>query len=601
MGKEDKNIGRLIQERYRLDALLGRGGFGSVYRGWDSQIGRDVAVKLLDVANGSRSAQQTAELRERFRREAMAAGRISHRGVVTIYDFGIPDDGGEAYLVMELLEGHDLSRQLRDNGPMAPDRIKRLFIPMLEALGKGHDLGIVHKDIKPQNIFFCHPDTNSESFCLVDFGVARVVHEDKLTMTGLIVGTPQYMAPEYITDTLVTPALDVYQMALILVELVTGAPAVPPGESFVKSCNRHFTGDLNIPDQLLEGDFGRMLQMALRPNATERLPHAARFAEMFADIDPSTIVIDSQATMVFMRNDAPADTLASEPPMFRPMKPAQVSAELERLEQGSDAFAQTHNTPVATLQPVEAPVEVPVMAGSLAAEPAPPPVSSEPIEAPVPAAVSETSHPVQFDTASADMPQPPSEFPTVAVIGVAIALLVGGTAAAIAFTSGPSETEAETHTAAQITAVPIENAMDPPDEPAPAAKMTMITSEPSGARIIVDGKVVGTTPGEVAMDSSDAAELHLEGYEIALVALEPNLETIQLTRSPSDRAAPSKATATAVKTQPSKVVPKPFVPEEPESGSGSETVEKVEPAKFESTRKPDKPARYDKPEVDIAP
>ena len=353
MTGDDDNIGRLIAGRYRLDQLLGRGGFGSVYRGWDTQIGRDVAVKLLDVASQSRTADQERELKERFRREAMAAGRINHRCVVTIYDIGVPEGEREAYLVMELLDGHDLAEELSTKGPLHPERALSLFVPLIEALGRGHAAGVIHKDIKPQNIFLRGPGTAQESLCLVDFGVARVVHEDKLTLTGLIVGTPQYMAPEYITETLVTPALDVYQMGLLLAETITGVPAVPLGETFVKSCNRHFTGDLEIPPEMYEGPFGAVLKKALAPNPKERYPSAAEFAKALAAVDPATISLDNQKTAVFHRCER-APTF-DEPPLFPTMRPEQVSAELERMERDPSAVFHRLNTPHGTLQPTSDP------------------------------------------------------------------------------------------------------------------------------------------------------------------------------------------------------------------------------------------------------
>lgn len=615
MSADDLNIGRLVAERYRLDELLGRGGFGSVYQGWDTQIGRDVAVKLLDVANRARSAQQTAELRERFRREAMAAGRINHRGVVTIYDFGIPEDGGEAYLVMELLEGHDLAAELASSGPLRPDRVQKLFIPMLEALGRGHELGIVHKDIKPQNIFFCHPGTHSESFCLVDFGVARVVHEDKLTMTGLIVGTPQYMAPEYITDTLVTPALDVYQMALILVELITGTPAVPLGESFVKSCNRHFTGDLAVPEQLYEGEFGRMLKMALRPNPSERLPDASRFAQMFGEIDPSSIVLDGQATMVFSRAPASVPTLDA-PPLFPTMRPDQVSEELERLERDSDAFRTAPDTPIAMrqpapssevsrdggLQPIPDPALAATMPGRLLRSAPEPPV------APTPGAAAPVPPPTSAPNAPAPVPPPPETRPqpapptggsaAVAFISVGAVLIVLGVGLFFALRK-PTQPPPVRHDVAQVRTPP---ALPPIDVERPA--MTTITSQPSGAKIIIDGVEVGQTPGEVEIGRASTAELHLDGYEVALVKIEEDLETIALTPLPPADSASEVRVAPAQRAQAAKkpkvgsdtFAGRVFDPEEPDSiavaEEGGKTAEEekaaadeASPQKFESKTK----------------
>ena len=347
MSEPGTNIGRTIADRYRLEELLGRGGFGEVYRGRDMQLERDVAVKLVDVRDRRRSKQQTTDLRARFRREAQAAARIDHPCVVTIHDFGIPDDGHEAHLVMQYLVGQDLSHVLLGSGPMLPDRALSLFVPLLEGLGRGHEQGIVHKDIKPQNIFVVRPAQADESLCLVDFGVARILHEDKLTLTGLIVGTPQYMAPEYITEALVSPALDVYQMALMLVETIVGRPAAPAGESFVRTCNRHFTGQLHIPKPLLTGDIGDVLKAALAVDPNDRIPDAAEFARRLAAVDPATIVFEQLNTMRYERPAPRALPPQTEPPMFRTMTPQQVTDELQRM-------GPAHGT-----EPVELPITTP--------------------------------------------------------------------------------------------------------------------------------------------------------------------------------------------------------------------------------------------------
>ncbi len=516
MTAEDVNIGRMVASRYRLDGLLGRGGFGSVYRGWDTQIGRDVAVKLLDVANRARSAQQTAELRERFRREAMAAGRINHRGIVTIYDFGVPEDDGEAYLVMELLEGRDLAAELQQKGPLLPARAQQLFVPMLEGLGQGHALGIVHKDIKPQNVFLTHPGTPREAFCLVDFGVARVVHEDKLTMTGLIVGTPQYMVPEYITDTLVTPALDVYQMGLILVEAITGTPAVPSGESFVKSCNRHFTGQLAIPEELLEGEFGAMLKLALTPNPRDRLADATLFAEMFAQIDPSTIMMDSGSTMVFVRTPEPV----AVPTLYPPMNPAQASAELERLERESGELTAPPVTPTAMTQPQTVPPP-----GLVAAEVVAPPSVPSTAPALAPAVVLEPPHSGRIVVAivlmlavgvvaialglTADSaPAPPA--PTVSPVAIEVPptpsplepIVDPGPVAADVGTQDAGGPEAEAPAPAPTHRPPA--AARP--RPAPAAA-TKLAKRPFEGRVFDPEPEAPTAPTAPAADAADAAPI----------------------------------------------------------------------------------------------
>jgi serine/threonine protein kinase len=283
----------LIGGRYRLDGRLGEGGFGAVYSGLDTKLKRTVAIKLLDPEAAARSKDQARLLRERFRREAIATAAIDHRNVVTVFDVGIAEKG-DVYIVMEQLEGRSLGEELhRLPHGLAAERCLPHFVHCLEALGLGHAAGIVHKDLKPSNLFLVHPGTSSESMCVIDFGVARVLHEEKLTATGRIVGTPRYLAPEYIEHHEVTPALDVYQMALILVETLTGTSCVPRNLDLVGCCQLHLAGDLRIPMGLLGGEFGDVIRRATARDPGDRYRDGTEFAEALARIDPASVLHDT--------------------------------------------------------------------------------------------------------------------------------------------------------------------------------------------------------------------------------------------------------------------------------------------------------------------
>lgn len=579
MSADDQNIGRMVAGRYRLDAILGRGGFGSVYRGWDTEIGRDVAVKLLDVASSARTPHQTEELRERFRREAMAAGRINHPGIVTIFDFGIPE-GSEAYLVMELLEGHDLAYELDNRGPLLPDRAVRLFVPLLEALGRGHELGIVHKDIKPQNVFLRNPGAKGESLCVVDFGVARVIHEDKLTMTGLLVGTPQYMAPEYITDTTVTPALDVYQMGLILAESITGVPAVPLDETFVRSCNRHFTGDLDIPDELYEGPFGEVLAGALAPNPVDRIVDATAFMKALAGVDPRTIVLDSTETQLFTRKDRRVSTFA-EPPLYPPMSPEKASRELERDEQQrrdpSASLSRREATPVPTrpstgadvdpygetvwpddgIKAIQVPEPALAAVDGAVANAAPEP---GPASAVGRGGVPSAKLPGQLETRDeqwewgehqlTEETNPSSvqrgDMPLTLIVAI-IALLFAVGAGFFAYrqwgrVTTPQQEGAPTADAPREAT---DEANEANEEAAPAPRVLTLSTTPSGAAIFAGDRRVGETPTSITLDEYESSkfELRLDGYEPRQVAAEPGERAVTLEKvtPPAADKKPSKA------------------------------------------------------------
>ncbi|MGW2744093.1 tetratricopeptide repeat protein [Streptomyces sp. NPDC001450] len=215
---------RLIQYRYRLLDLIGRGGMGEVWRARDESLGRQVAVKCLKPLGPQHDPSFTRVLRERFRREARVAAALSHCGVTVIHDFGEYD--GVLYLVMELLEGRDLSRLLEDNKghPLPLDDVIDIAQQVAAALAYTHQQGIVHRDLKPANIVRLTDGTVK----ICDFGIARLGHDigftARLTGTGIAMGTPHYMSPEQIGGTEVDQRSDLYSLGCVLYEIATGAP-----------------------------------------------------------------------------------------------------------------------------------------------------------------------------------------------------------------------------------------------------------------------------------------------------------------------------------------------------------------------------------------
>ncbi len=286
-------VGQLLGGRYRVGPLIGQGGFARVYRGHDPEIGRDVAIKLLNVNTGLSRTQHEAVV-ERFRREARIAARIKHRCVVNIYDIGVTGEFEQPYIIMELLDGCPLDEWLEKEGALAPERILPLFVEALEALGEGHELGVVHKDLKPSNLFLSEPNTRREYIRILDFGIARVDGSDdaKLTATGQVTGTPQYMAPEYIATQTVTPALDVYQMGLLLVEVLTGR-AVVDDDSMPQCILIHSTNRLVISLSILTGPLGNIIRRSVSFEPANRFRDATEFADALRQVDPNVVTIDA--------------------------------------------------------------------------------------------------------------------------------------------------------------------------------------------------------------------------------------------------------------------------------------------------------------------
>lgn len=268
-------IGLLVDDRYRIEGVLGKGGFAIVYKAFHTRLDKMVALKVLDMSGNSRDMRT---FRERFEREARLASRLDLPNVVSIYDFGFIEQTQQPYIAMEMLDGHDLEVELDRNGPMHVERVARHFIDVLHALDLGHQKGVVHKDLKPSNLFLVQPNTPHERVVVLDYGIARVFDDPdaKLTATNQFSGTPAYMAPEYIERQEVSPRIDVYQMGLIFIELLTGRSAIK-AESAMAFFLAHCTAQHNIPATLVQTPLGQVLLRAIHVDPHQRFQSAQEF------------------------------------------------------------------------------------------------------------------------------------------------------------------------------------------------------------------------------------------------------------------------------------------------------------------------------------
>jgi serine/threonine protein kinase len=217
-------IGMIIDGRYRLDATLGRGGMGLVYRAAHVGLRRQVAVKILHP-----SLAASPEVRNRFEREALAVGKIDHPNCVSVYDVGrLP--GGALYLAMELLEGRALADVLEQEGQIAPGRALHILAGVLRGLAHIHTAKLIHRDIKPENIFLIRHGADEDFAKILDFGIAKPMAASdlndgvKLTQAGMAFGTPIYMAPEQALGNPMDGRADVYAAAVIAYEMLCGQP-----------------------------------------------------------------------------------------------------------------------------------------------------------------------------------------------------------------------------------------------------------------------------------------------------------------------------------------------------------------------------------------
>ena len=284
MSIEDSTIGRLLAGRYRVIRRLGEGGMGSVYEAEHVQLGRRVAIKLLHEQHAT-----SIDLRTRFEREARMLSQLRHPNVVTITDFGIDD--GKPFLVMDLLSGRDLASLIKE-GRVAPERAIGIVRQILRGVAHAHARGLVHRDLKPHNVMVEVLEDGSDHVTVLDFGLARDTAggSGTLTRSGIVVGTPAYMAPEQAGGGSADARADVYALGNVLFELLAGRRPFPfseahellrahlltPPPSLKETCH-----DLDVPPEL-----DALVARALAKEARDRYPDAAA---MLAAIDTTPV------------------------------------------------------------------------------------------------------------------------------------------------------------------------------------------------------------------------------------------------------------------------------------------------------------------------
>jgi DNA-binding response OmpR family regulator len=214
--------GTMLDEKYRLEEKIGAGGFGAVFKATHLTLNRPVAIKVLRPSPGNDSPEAV----ERFRQEALSASRLSHPNAVTVKDFGV-SSAGIAYLVMELLEGRTLKEVLNQEGALSICRSAEILGPVCDALAEAHAANVVHRDVKPDNIFL-HTSEAGEIIKVVDVGIAKLFGQASppemqgMTETGVILGTPDYMSPERLSGGRYDGRSDVYSVGVLLYQMITG-------------------------------------------------------------------------------------------------------------------------------------------------------------------------------------------------------------------------------------------------------------------------------------------------------------------------------------------------------------------------------------------
>ena len=260
-----------VLDRYTLERRLGAGGFGVVWLAWDERLEREVAVKVLPRDGGE----------DRIGREARAAARLNHPGIVALYEFHSEDT--EVYLVSELVHGRTLAELERQRALSNRD-VARIGAALCEALEHAHDRGVIHRDVKPQNVMVLAEPAAGAGFAkLTDFGVAHLASGDAVTRTGDVVGTLAYMAPEQAEGERATPACDVYSLALTLYEAWTGSnPVRAAGPAATARRVGGPIPTLGSRRRDLPAELCQVVDRALEPWPEDRPPLAELRAELVA-------------------------------------------------------------------------------------------------------------------------------------------------------------------------------------------------------------------------------------------------------------------------------------------------------------------------------
>jgi serine/threonine protein kinase len=351
-------LGLVVDGRYRLDATLGRGGMGLVYRAAHIGLRRQVAVKILHP-----SLAASPEVRNRFEREALAVGKIDHPNCVSVYDVGrLPD--GALYLAMELLEGRSLAEVLEQEGQVAPGRALHILAGILRGLSHIHASKLIHRDIKPENIFLIRQGQDEDFAKILDFGIAKPMEASelndgvKLTQAGMAFGTPIYMAPEQALGNPMDGRADLYAAAVMAYEMLCGQPPfysddklevmsmhtarpVPPMRQ------RMVRGGRPVPSSI-----ERLIVRGLTKKPSDRYPSADDF---LAEVERALRTPDGGVTdVVFER---PGDT-GSQPLLGSDGEVQITGAHDLATDDGTDVIADAIDDTLSTQPPVRAALPV---------------------------------------------------------------------------------------------------------------------------------------------------------------------------------------------------------------------------------------------------
>jgi hypothetical protein len=363
LGAEDTLVGQLFAERYRIEARLGEGGMGTVYRAHHTGLDCPVALKLLHPALTSDPV-----IARRFDREALALSKLDHPNCLRVLDAGTSPAGAK-YIVMPLLAGQELRAML--DGPLPLARAVDLTVQILRGLEHAHRRGMIHRDLKPENVLVVTDDEGREQAKLVDFGIVKMLVEDAgvepLTRVGLVFGTPRYMSPEQVSGGKITERTDLYAVGIILYEMLAGIAPFDADDAGMLM-RMQILGDVPPLPDTVPPPLAEVVQRLLEKSPSDRYATAREVREALESAmlaTPGRTVVASTGTDPLGATIGAAAGLGSAPTMARTPEPIGTAPTMARSPE----------------PPVSAPARAPVPSVPAIAV-APPPASLAPVAPP---------------------------------------------------------------------------------------------------------------------------------------------------------------------------------------------------------------------------
>jgi serine/threonine-protein kinase len=276
--------GALVGDRYEILQPLGEGGFASVYKARDRRTKTEVAVKVLHP-----HMARARDFARRFEREVEIASRLRHPNTIRVFDTGTTSDGA-SYLVMEFVKGRPLDEVLAGQGVLPPDRVRHIVTQVLRSLREAHELGVVHRDIKPGNIFLSNVDGDPDFVKVLDFGIAKSLdegHEQSMTATGAVIGTVSYMAPERLSEFRSAPAADLFSVGIMMIELLEGRVPIA-GATAPATMVELLALDRPVPmaESTRHGPLGAVIARAVEKGEANRLATATEMLSAMSGTAP---------------------------------------------------------------------------------------------------------------------------------------------------------------------------------------------------------------------------------------------------------------------------------------------------------------------------